>query len=126
MEELDLSLQFFVADWQMVRAEELRVFHDTELKHHQTAEITAGSIANVALYGFLHYPARALGLAFIQLGSKVFYCLRVGRFGGILSGLAQIPGDCYRYRMHRKPVRWPTLKRYIEFRRADRVFADGK
>jgi GT2 family glycosyltransferase len=124
MEELDLALQLFVAGWQMMRAEELRVFHDTELKHHRSAEITAGSISNVALYGFLHYPVKAWGLIVAQLGSKVFYCVRRGRFGGLLSGLLQIPGDCYRNRMHRKPVPWETLKKYLEFRRAERVYAD--
>jgi GT2 family glycosyltransferase len=126
MEELDLALQLFVAGRQMMIAEELRVFHDTELKHHQAAEITAGSIANVALYGFIHYPIGAWALVVAQLGSKVFYCLRKGRFGGILTGLLQIPGDCYRNRKHRKPVPWETLKRYLEFRRAERPDAAAK
>jgi GT2 family glycosyltransferase len=124
MEELDVALQLFVAGWQMMKAEELRVFHDTELKHHRSAEITAGSISNVALYGFLHYPVKAWGLVVAQLGSKVFYCVRTGRFGGVLSGLLQIPGDCYRNRMHRRPIPWETLKKYLEFRRAERVYAD--
>jgi glycosyltransferase involved in cell wall biosynthesis len=121
IEESDLSLQLFVSGWQMKRAGELRVFHDTELKHHRSAEITAGSIANVALYGFLHYPVRAWGLGLAQLTNKVFDCLRKGRFAGILSGLLQIPGDCYRNRVHRNPVPWKSLKRYVEFRRAERV-----
>jgi hypothetical protein len=30
MEELDVSLQLFVEGWQMVRADELRVFHDVK------------------------------------------------------------------------------------------------
>jgi GT2 family glycosyltransferase len=126
MEEFDVGLQLFVMGWRMMRAEDLRVFHDTELKHHRSAEITAGSIANVALFGFLHYPVGAWALIVAQLTSKVFYCVRRGRFGGILSGLSQIPGDCYRYRMHRNPVPWKTLKRYIEFRRAERILGDER
>jgi hypothetical protein len=50
MEEPDLSLQLFVSGYQMMRAGELRVFHDTDLKHHRSNEITSGSIMNVALY----------------------------------------------------------------------------
>jgi GT2 family glycosyltransferase len=124
MEELDLSLQLFVAGWQMMRAEELRVFHDTKLKHHRSADVTAGSIANVALYGFLHYPFRAWSLIVIQVFSKVFYCMRVGRFGGIMRGLIQIPADCYRHRIYRKPVPLEKLKRYIALRRTERVLAN--
>src|SRR5207302_6228378 len=50
MEELDLSLQLFVSGYQMMRAGGLRVFHDTDLHHHGSSEITSGSIMNVALY----------------------------------------------------------------------------
>jgi GT2 family glycosyltransferase len=124
IEEADLSLQLFVSGCQMMRAGELRVFHDTDLKHHRSAEITAGSIANVALYGFLHYPVKAWPLVVAQVTNKVFDCVRKGRFGGILSGLLQIPGVCYRNRMHRNPVTWKALKRYVEFRRAERVLGD--
>jgi GT2 family glycosyltransferase len=126
MEELDLSLQFFVAGWQMMRSAELRVFHDTELKHHRSSEVTSGSIMNVALYGFLHYPFRAWGLMFGQVVSKIFYCVRMGRFGGILSGLLRIPADCYRHREHRRPIPWKTLKRYIHFRRTGCPLAEEK
>src|SRR5262249_20271382 len=49
MEECDLSLQLFAAGWQMYEAGNLRVFHDTDLRHHQSTEITSGVITNVGL-----------------------------------------------------------------------------
>ena len=61
MEEYDLSLQLFAAGWEIYEAGDLRVFHDTDLKHHQSAEVTSGVIANVGLYAFLHYPTYRLG-----------------------------------------------------------------
>jgi len=121
MEELDLSLQLFVSGCQMMRAGELRVFHDTDLKHHHSNEITSGSITNVALYAFLHYPMMASGLAMLQLGNKVADCLRRGRIGGIIPGLLRIPADCWRNRMYRKPVPWKTLQRYARFCRTGRL-----
>jgi GT2 family glycosyltransferase len=120
-EEPDLSLQLFVSGYQMMRAGELRVFHDTDLKHHHSTEITSGSIMNVALYAFLHYPMMASGLATLQLGNKVAYCLRRGRIGGIIPGLLGIPADCWRNRMYRKPVPRKTLQRYVRFCRTGRL-----
>jgi hypothetical protein len=115
MEELDLSLQLFVSGYPMMRAGELRVFHDSDLKHHHSSEITSGSIMNVALYAFLHYPLVASGFGMLQLGNKVAYCLRRGRIDGIIPGLLRIPADCWRNRMYRKPVPWKTLQRYVRF-----------
>jgi GT2 family glycosyltransferase len=117
MEEMDVSLQLFEAGWQIIRSESLRVFHDTELKHHTSPEITSGSIANVGLLAFLHYPLIGSGRAFLQVANKITYCIRVGRFRGICWGLISIPGLCYRYREHRKPMAWKTLKRFLQFNR---------
>jgi hypothetical protein len=117
MEECDLSLQFFATGWDIYQGEELRVFHDTELKHHQSAEATSGAIVNVALYAFLHYPAIAWGRGLVQVANKIAYFIRVGRFRGICSGIFRIPAECYRNRRYREPVAWSTLKRFLRFRR---------
>lgn len=117
MEECDVSLQLLDAAWQIYEAGELRVFHDTELKHHSSPEITAGTVANVALYAFLHYPLMAWGWGVLQLANKIVYCVRMGRIRGILSGLAGIPGDCLKHRRYRKPVPRQTLKRFLDCRR---------
>jgi len=115
MEEMDLSLQVFEVGWRICHAGNLRVFHDTELKHHQSSEITSGTVANVALYVFLHYPLKGWGWGLLQLGNKIVYCIRMGRVSGICSGLLSIPGDCYRNRRYRKPIQWKILKKFINF-----------
>jgi GT2 family glycosyltransferase len=118
MEENDVSLQLFAAGWRVYEAGDLRVFHDTDLKHHQTAEITSGAIANVGLYVFLHYPLLGWGLGFAQVANKVAYCIRMGRIRGIWTGLCRIPVECYRNRKYRTPIAWRTLKRFQRLRRS--------
>jgi len=117
MEEMDLSLQMFESHWKILQAQNLRVFHDTELKHHQLPEITAGTIANVALCAFLHYPLLGWPRGLLQLGNKVVYCIKKGRFRGICAGLLSIPGDCYRNRRHRRPIKRETLSKFLYFNR---------
>jgi GT2 family glycosyltransferase len=117
MEETDLSLQLFAAGWHIYEAGDLRVLHDTDLKHHRSSEINAGAITNVGLLVFLHFPLIRWGSGLLQVANRVVYSMRMGRFRGICSGLLKIPFDCYRHRRHRNTVAWPTLKRYLEFRR---------
>ena len=117
MEESDLSLQLFAAGWQIYEVGDLRVFHDTDLEHHRSAEVTSGAVTNVGLYAFLHYPLIVWGLGLVQVANKVAYCIRMGRIGGICSGLLLIGVECFRYRRYRKPIAWQTLKRFLRFRR---------
>jgi GT2 family glycosyltransferase len=117
MEESDLSLQLFAAGWKVFETGDLRVFHDTDLKHHQSAEVTSSVITNVGLYAFLNYPLRGWGWALLQLANKVAYCIRMGRFRGICSGIVRIPVDCYRSRRYRKPIAWQTVRKFLDFRR---------
>jgi GT2 family glycosyltransferase len=117
MEERDLSLQFFAADWQIYQAGDLRVFHDTDLQHHRSPEVTSGIIANVGLYAFLHYPISAWGWGVAQVANKVVNCIRMGRIRGICSGIFRIPADCCRNRRYRRPVTRSTLKRFERLRR---------
>lgn len=117
MEENDVSLQLFAAGWQIYKVEDWRVFHDTTLKHHQTPEVTSGSVTNVGLFAFLHYPLIGWGWGALQVINKVVYCIRMSRIRGIWSGLRQIPIDCYHYRRYRKPVDWNTLRGFVRFSR---------
>jgi hypothetical protein len=55
IEERDLALQLYCAGWQIYKSGELRIFHDTNLLHHQQKEIVAGTISNVALFAFVNY-----------------------------------------------------------------------
>lgn len=117
IEEDDLSIQLFAKGWRVFEAGDLRVFHDTELRHHESADVTAGSIANVGLYAFLHYPLVGLGWGVLQVANKIVYCARRGRIHGIMRGLLTIPIACYRNRQYRKPIAWQTVKKYLRFRR---------
>jgi GT2 family glycosyltransferase len=121
MEESDVSLQLFAGGWQIYEAGNLRVFHDTALKHHESLEITSGSITNIGLRVYLHYPVIAWGWGLLQLGNKVVHCTRIGRLRGIWSGLARIPSDCYRNRQHRKPLLSKDLRAYLKFCRTGHV-----
>jgi GT2 family glycosyltransferase len=125
MEETDLSLQLFVAGWHIYEAGDLRVFHDTNLKHHQSLEINAGAITNVGLFVFLHFPLVRWGTGLLQVGNRVVYSMRMGRFRGICSGLLQIPIDCYRNRHYRNAVAWPMLKQFLAFRRTGNFVDHG-
>ena len=119
MEESDLSLQLFAAGWQIYEAGELRVFHDTDLAHHQSPEVTSGVIANVGLFAYLNYPIIGWGWGLVQVANKVVYCIRMGRIRGICSGIFQIPIDCYRYRRYRNPIAWKTIKEFLYRRRSE-------
>ena len=117
MEETDLSVQLFAAGWDICEAGDLRVFHDTDLKHHEFSEINAGVITNTGLFVFLHFPVVRWGLGLMQVSNRVAYCIRMGRFRGIGSGLLRIPIDCYRNRHYRNALAWSKLKRFLYFRR---------
>ena len=117
IEENHVSLQLFAAGWRICESGELRVFHDTDLKHHETPEITSGSIMNVGLFAFLHYPVSGWGWGLLQLANKIAYCIRRGRIRGIFSGIISIPRECYQNRQFRNPVPFRTMRRYVRFSR---------
>ena len=116
MEESDLSLQLHAAGWQIYESGDLRVFHDTDLKHHKSPEITAATITNVALRAFLNYPVIGWGWGILQVANKVAYCIRMGRIRGICTGILRIPMACYRNRQFRKPISWQILKTVRQLR----------
>ena len=116
MEECDLSLQLFAAGWQVYEAGDLRVFHDTDLRHHRAPEVTSGVIANVGLYAFLHYPISAWGLGAAQVANEIAYCIRMGRIRGIFTGIFRIPVNSCLNRQYRKPVTASTLKMFRRLR----------
>jgi GT2 family glycosyltransferase len=117
MEEDDVSLQLFAVGWQIYEAADLRVYHDTELKHHQLPEITSGRVANVGLFAFLNYPVIGWGWGFLQLANIIAFSVRMGRISGLLSGILSIPTDCYRNRRYRNPIAWKTVRKFLRFRR---------
>ena len=60
MEEVDLALRLHAQGGKILRTSWLRVFHDTDLRRHANREVTAGSIANLALLGLPALSAIAL------------------------------------------------------------------
>jgi glycosyltransferase involved in cell wall biosynthesis len=121
MEESDLSLQLFAADWQVYEAGNLRVFHDSDFRHHQSAEITSACITNLGLYVFLNYPITGWVWGLAQVANVVAYSIRMGRVRGICSGIYRIPIDCYYNRRFRKPVSWQILRKFLRFRKTGTV-----
>ena len=117
MEENDLSLQLFGAGWRIYEAGNLRVFHDTDLKHHNSPEITSGTITNIGLCAFLNYPVVGWGWGLAQVAKIVLCSARMGRIRGICSGIFNIPSDCYRNRRHRNPIAWHSLRKFLKFRK---------
>lgn len=111
MEEIDVALQMMEQGWDIVRDYRLRVFHDTDLTHHEDPEVTAAAIANRALLGFLRYPVSGWGLAAGQFLSRIWWSIRAGRTSGIMKGIFQTPKRLWKYRHERNPVSWRTLRR---------------
>lgn len=99
LEETDLSLQLFAAKYNIYTSGQLRVFHDTKLKHHQSPEITECVVANAALFAFLRYPIWLWPYGLLQVISTVIYCLRVGRWRGVPAGLGRITSDCIAFQI---------------------------
>jgi len=121
MEESDLSLQLFAGGWLIHESADMRVFHDTDLKHHESPEVTSGTITNIGLRAFLNYPVIGWGRGLLQVGNRVVYCIRMGRTRGILSGIVRIPIECYRNRQYRSPIDWKVLRAHFELRKIKSV-----
>jgi GT2 family glycosyltransferase len=117
MEESELSLQLFAAGWEIYESGHLRVFHDTDLGHRESAEITSGTITNVGVCAFLNYPIIGWGWGLAQVANLVVWSIRTGHIRGICSGILRIPADCYRNRQYRNPIAWQTLKLFRHFNR---------
>ena len=104
MEEEDLALRLLDRGRTLLHCPCLRVFHDTDRSHHNSALITSGTIANIALLAWLRYPARYWPYGVLQVANRCIWCMRVGRRRGIISGLTQIPGHLWKHRHLRAPV----------------------
>lgn len=114
MEEVDLALQLHAQGVHIVEIAELEVFHDTELSHHESAKITAGSIKNQALLVFLRYPLVAFPYGILQWLNKIRDNLQRHRWAGCLRGFLEMPGHLWRYWTLRKPI---PLAAFVSYRR---------
>ncbi len=104
-EEVDVSLQLLDKGWLILKSGELRVRHRTARAHQATPEVTSAHISNTALVGYLRYPLVLWTLVVLQVGRRVYWSVRNGRSAGVLRGLASIPGNLWRHRAQRSPVK---------------------
>ena len=105
MEESDLAIKLIDRGSSLVYAPTLKVFHDCDRdSHHANPKINAAQISNIGLLCYLRYPLRCWPLGLAQVGNRVLFCIRKGRFKGILSGLLNIPIACWNNRSVRQPV----------------------
>ena len=117
MEEVDLTLRLIDQGYGILHVPALRVFHDTDRARHADPEVTAASIANLALLAYLRYPPAYWWLGVAQLASRLVWLIGAGRIAGIAAGIAAIPGHLLKYRHHRAPVSFKGMRRARLLRR---------
>lgn len=118
MEEVDLALRLHAQGGRILRSTWLRVFHDTDLQRHAHPEVTAGSIANIALLVYLRYPHSFWPVGFVQGCRRILWLLRHNRRHGILTGLLMTPKHLWSHRKYRQRLTARDVKSYLSLRRA--------
>jgi GT2 family glycosyltransferase len=115
-EEVDLAMQLHALEWTILQCRSLRVYHDTQLSHHASAEVVAGTVQNVALRAYLRYPVPLWPRALLQLCNVVWFMLKMRRFGGIGRGLWGIPAALRRHASHRRQLPADKVRSYLNAR----------
>jgi GT2 family glycosyltransferase len=118
MEEVDLALRVHSRGGKILTSQWLRVFHNTDLRHHADPRVTASSIANLALLAYLRYPVSLWGIGVGQCANRLLWLLRHGRRRGILKGLTMIPAHLRAHHPYRLPVSKRAVRSYLALRRA--------
>ena len=117
MEEVDLALRLHARGGRILTTRWLRVFHNTDLRHHADPRITASSIANLALLAYLRYPVALWVVGMGQCANRLVWLLRHGRWRGILKGVTMIPAHLRANHRYREPVSKVALRSYLALRR---------
>jgi GT2 family glycosyltransferase len=118
MEEVDLAIRLHSQGGKILNTPWLRVFHNTDLKHHGDPRVTAGSIANLALLAYLRYPVSLWGIGAGQCANRLLWLLKHGRRRGIFKGVTMIPGHVWANHQYRLPVSSKVVRSYLALRRA--------
>lgn len=118
MEEVDLAIRLHSHGGKILTTPWLRVFHNTDLKHHADPRVTAGSIANLALLAYLRYPVSLWGIGVGQCANRLLWLLRHGRRRGIVKGVTMIPAHVWENHRYRAPVSKDVVRSYLALRRA--------
>lgn len=117
MEEVDLALRLHARGRKVLQTPWLRVFHDTDRARHADPVVTAASVSNTLLLGFLRYPVSLWGLGLLQCGSRIQWLLRHGRRRGVLRGLADAPATLFAMRGQRQVLPSRAVRSYLHLRR---------
>ena len=118
MEEADFAIRLHAQGGKILTTPWLRVFHNTDLKHHGDPHVTAGSIANLALLAYLRYPVSLWGIGVGQCANRLLWLLKHGRRRGIVKGVTMIPAHVWAYHRYRLTVSSKVLRSYLALRRA--------
>lgn len=118
MEEVDLAIRLHSQGGKILTTRWLRVFHNSDLRHHGDPRVTAGSIANVALLAYLRYPVSLWGIGVGQCANRLLWLLKHGRHRGIFRGVMMIPKHLRANHRYRLPVSSKALRSYLALRRA--------
>jgi GT2 family glycosyltransferase len=116
IEEVDLSIRALEKKMMIVGCKELRVLHNTNLKHHQSTKINAGLITNSALFVYLRYPYQLYFYGFLQVMNKIFFAVTNKRYNGIFKGLVDIPSTIKKYKQYRRVIPRGVIKNFLEKR----------
>ena len=116
MEEVDIALRLHDSGHRVLRSQQLRVFHDTRLLHHSNTNITAASIANIALLTYLRYPIVFWPLGLAQTVNRIHWLLRNRRFRGIVLGILFIPILIAKHWNLRAPVAVGSVRSFLSLR----------
>src|SRR6185369_15051513 len=118
MEEVDLALRLHARGGRILTTPWLRVFHNTDLRHHADPRVTASSIANLALLAYLRYPVSLWAIGLGQCANRLLWLLRHGRRRGIFKGLTMIPAHLRAHQHYRLPLSNGAVRSYLALRRA--------
>ncbi|MBE9179523.1 glycosyltransferase [Oculatella sp. LEGE 06141] len=117
MEEVDLALRLHHQGWGILISPWLRVFHDSKLEHHSSPQVTAASIANLALLAYLRYPPSLWWLGIGQCLNRMVWLMRHQRFAGIMDGVFTVPRLIRQHQHHRQVITSQSLLSYLRLRR---------
>jgi len=123
-EEVDVALQLHAFGWKMVRWGELRVFHNTALRHHEDIQVTAAAIQNVALIAWLRYPLALWPRGMLQIGNCAVDRIRRGRWRGVPAGLCGVLPTLWKFRSHRHPLPAAAIRDLWVKRRCQSIYPE--
>lgn len=116
MEEVDLAIRLCADGKRILRCHGLRILHDTDMTHRARREITAASIANIALHAFLRYPLIFWPVGMVQCLRKIVSLIHLGWTSGIAEGILGIPRHLWRHRHLRNPISSRDFRAYQQLR----------